>query len=664
MVGTVRESHPQTHASHAPPGGFAPTPATRHRTNGGPPSGRPFPQVSGLREGTASDAARVWRGLRRRPERASTQAGPSPAPRRTHVTALPHLLRSLRSRELRRPRGQAAALPLPSRTGHECQRKAPACWPATLLRGGVLRVTTRPSGTRRRQARTRVQSPGPTGPRSTPHVDREHSAATTDRLHGRPDALAPLRGRVARRPRSPSRPPHLRTARVRDRLRAVPGARRAPVPPVVVGRAARADPAPSEVEYANLDHAASTPRWSRQGGRRHAPCGPTPPSTAATGMPPGVTSAWYEQAASEVAGFVGAREDDNVVFTRNTTDSRNLLARALPRGTEVFVFETEHHSTLLPWDGPPHGAPAGPRQRRGRAGSCSRPRWPRRPLATPLVVVAGASNVTGELWPRRASSPRSPARHGARVVVDAAQLAPHRAIDLADLGRRLRRLLRPQALRPVRRRACSPGAATGSTPARPTCAAAARPRGSRGRRDLGHGGPARHEGGSPNVIGAIALAAACAAISAHREAIEAHEAAARPAPRSRPGRHRRASRPTRSSATTTTGWRGGLHRSTGWTPRSSRRSCRPSTASACATASSARTCSSTSCSRTRGAGTRRPRCGPAWAWPTPPSTSSASWRGGRAGGQRSGLRLRARALRLGARRRPAGPERPAALVTT
>jgi selenocysteine lyase/cysteine desulfurase len=40
-----------------------------------------------------------------------------------------------------------------------------------------------------------------------------------------------------------------------------------------------------------------------------------------------------------------------------------------------------------------------------------------------------------------------------------------------------------------------------------------------------HEGPARHEAGSPNVIGAIALAAACSALSTHREAIEAHEAA-------------------------------------------------------------------------------------------------------------------------------------------
>ena len=43
----------------------------------------------------------------------------------------------------------------PREHGHECQRTAPACWPATLLRGGVLRVTTRPLGIRAgRQART------------------------------------------------------------------------------------------------------------------------------------------------------------------------------------------------------------------------------------------------------------------------------------------------------------------------------------------------------------------------------------------------------------------------------------------------------------------------------------------------------------------------------
>ena len=53
--------------------------------------------------------------------------------------------------------------PLPSTPGHECQRPAPACWPATLLRGGVLRVTTRsaaPAVGKRGPA-----TPGPSDPR-------------------------------------------------------------------------------------------------------------------------------------------------------------------------------------------------------------------------------------------------------------------------------------------------------------------------------------------------------------------------------------------------------------------------------------------------------------------------------------------------------------------
>ncbi len=54
-----------------------------------------------------------------------------------------------------------------------------------------------------------------------------------------------------------------------------------------------------------------------------------------------------------MAGFLGCRADDQVVFTRSTTDSLNLLAAVVPAGTEVFVFETEHHAALLPWCGPP-----------------------------------------------------------------------------------------------------------------------------------------------------------------------------------------------------------------------------------------------------------------------------------------------------------------------
>lgn len=58
----------------------------------------------------------------------------------------------------------------------------------------------------------------------------------------------------------------------------------------------------------------------------------------------------FENSRRTIAEFLGCRPDDQVVFTRSTTDSLNLLAAALPQGTRVFVFETEHHASLLPWE--------------------------------------------------------------------------------------------------------------------------------------------------------------------------------------------------------------------------------------------------------------------------------------------------------------------------
>src|SRR5690606_3403420 len=57
----------------------------------------------------------------------------------------------------------------------------------------------------------------------------------------------------------------------------------------------------------------------------------------------------YEQARQRIARFLGCRPDDQVVFTRHTTDAMNLLARALPPGTQVVTFASEHHANLLPW---------------------------------------------------------------------------------------------------------------------------------------------------------------------------------------------------------------------------------------------------------------------------------------------------------------------------
>ena len=138
------------------------------------------------------------------------------------------------------------------------------------------------------------------------------------------------------------------------------------------------------------------------------------------------STALVEEARATVARHVGARDDDLVVFTRNTTDALNLLAGAVPG--ETVVLDVEHHANLLPW-----------RSRRvvvGRSTIATTlealdAELAARPAA--LVSVTGASNVTGEVLPVDALAALAHA-HGARLAVDAAQLLPHRRVDLAASG--------------------------------------------------------------------------------------------------------------------------------------------------------------------------------------------------------------------------------------
>ncbi len=138
--------------------------------------------------------------------------------------------------------------------GHECQRQAPARWPATLLRGGVLRVTTwsaTPSGVGKRGIPGYV--PEVLGPRETHRVDRQ----PPHRPHVPPPSPAARRA-GCRRHRLPSPPPrHLRAAHRHCDAGAARPASRWCAPsscPTLSG---------DLVDYANLDHAASTPAFER-----------------------------------------------------------------------------------------------------------------------------------------------------------------------------------------------------------------------------------------------------------------------------------------------------------------------------------------------------------------------------------------------------------------
>ncbi|GAB3466093.1 aminotransferase class V-fold PLP-dependent enzyme [Actinophytocola sediminis] len=278
--------------------------------------------------------------------------------------------------------------------------------------------------------------------------------------------------------------------------------------PLVDGRA---------VPYANLDHAASAPCLLavRDAVDELLPWYASVHRGA--GFASQVSTRVYEQAREVVRSFVRARGTDSVVFTRNTTDAMNLLARTLPRGTSVVVFDTDHHAALLPWRGRLVRRISSVAALGEALRSC--PTGPR------LVVVTGASNVTGELWP--VSSVVATAReHGARVVLDAAQLAPHRPVDVRALdvdyvvlsGHKLYAPFGVGALvgRADWLRAAAPYLAGGGASSLVAD-------------DLSvswSAGVERHEAGTPNVVGAHALAVACRTIQSWGwESIIGHERA-------------------------------------------------------------------------------------------------------------------------------------------
>ena len=277
------------------------------------------------------------------------------------------------------------------------------------------------------------------------------------------------------------------------------------------------------VDYANLDHAASTPALESVKAAVDIALRTYSSVHRGNGYASRITSGWYEEARAQVHDFVGARAEDLVVFTRNCTDSLNLLARSLPKRTTTFVFESEHHAALLAWNPaqtvriPVPGSVQDALilledALRDSARTTTGPR---------LVVVCGASNVTGELWPIE-SIVSIARRYGARVALDAAQLAPHRKVDIEALGVDYVAFSGHKLYAPFGAGVLA-GRADWLNEAAPYLRGGGATVEVTSRQTVWTQGAARHEAGSPNVIGAIAIAAACAAFDTHRDAIVAHE---------------------------------------------------------------------------------------------------------------------------------------------
>jgi cysteine desulfurase / selenocysteine lyase len=150
-------------------------------------------------------------------------------------------------------------------------------------------------------------------------------------------------------------------------------------------------------------------------------------------------TARYEGARDAVARFIGAGHSREVVFTKNVTESLNLVASAwggahLRRGDVVVLTEMEHHSNLVPWL---MLAQAKDLELRYLGvtddGRLDLTGLERTLDGAKVVAFTAMSNVLGTLTPVREIADAAHAA-GAVVVVDAAQYVPHLATDVGALG--------------------------------------------------------------------------------------------------------------------------------------------------------------------------------------------------------------------------------------
>ena len=150
-------------------------------------------------------------------------------------------------------------------------------------------------------------------------------------------------------------------------------------------------------------------------------------------------TAAYELTRRKTADFIGAAHAQEIVFTRNTTESLNLLAYTLGarlrRDDEIVLSALEHHSNLVPWQ--LLAQRSGARLRFieltddgeldiDQARSLFNPR-------TRIVSVAHMSNVLGTIAPVAELAAMARAVD-ATVILDAAQSAPHMPVDVGALG--------------------------------------------------------------------------------------------------------------------------------------------------------------------------------------------------------------------------------------
>ncbi|MBQ1843034.1 MAG: cysteine desulfurase, partial [Lachnospiraceae bacterium] len=147
----------------------------------------------------------------------------------------------------------------------------------------------------------------------------------------------------------------------------------------------------------------------------------------------------YENSRQEVADFIGARDKAEIIFTRNATESLNLVAYSYARtflheGDEVITTIAEHHSNMLPWQQACKATGAHLTYLYCEKDGTLTPEMLEKIISdkTKIVAVTQVSNVFGRVNDIRGFAEVAH-KHGAILVADGAQSVPHIPVNVQDL---------------------------------------------------------------------------------------------------------------------------------------------------------------------------------------------------------------------------------------
>ena len=147
----------------------------------------------------------------------------------------------------------------------------------------------------------------------------------------------------------------------------------------------------------------------------------------------------YEDARSTVANFINAKEAREIIFTRNSSESLNLVAytygmQNVHSGDEIVVSIMEHHSNILPWQFvcSQKGATLKFMYVDKESGEIPESEFAKITPKTKIVAITQVSNVLGTTNPIKKIAEIAH-KNGAVIVVDGAQSSPHIKVDVQAL---------------------------------------------------------------------------------------------------------------------------------------------------------------------------------------------------------------------------------------